>query len=175
MVEVWKDIIGYEGKYQVSNLGRIKSLPRNTKNQFAYKEIIKKQMTDKDGYAIVGLDKKMYKVHRLVANAFIPKISGKEIINHKDGNKQNNIVDNLEWCTNQENIIHAVKTGLLVAKKGSESKNAKPIIIKKAQKEIKFMSELDACIFLKVGKTAVNNCLKGRSKTCKGYEIRYAR
>lgn len=175
MVEEWKDIYGYEGLYQVSNLGRVKSLPRDTKNQYAFQERILKPSIDKDGYEIVGFGKKLHKVHRLVANAFIPKISGKEIINHKDGNKRNNYVNNLEWCTTQENIIHAVKTGLFVAKKGSESKNAIPIIIKNSYEELMFMSEVDASKFLSVGRTAISNCLKGRSKTCKGYEIRYAR
>ena len=175
MVEEWKDIIDFKGIYQVSNLGRVKSLPRNTKNQYANQERILKVSIDKDGYEVVGLNKKMYKVHRLVASAFIPKIEEKNIINHKDGNKRNNNVNNLEWCTTQENIIHAYKTGLAIAKKGVESKKTKSIIIKNEYEEIEFMSEIDASEFLNVGRTAISNCLKGRSKTCKGYEIRYAR
>lgn len=173
MVEVWKDIAGYENLYQVSNIGRIKSLPRDTKNQYAFQERILKQSFDKYGYLVVGLSGKTYKVHRLVAEAFLTKIKGKDIINHKDGNKTNNCINNLEWCTNQENIIHAYRTGLAVSKKGIESKKTKIVVIKNENEEKRFMSVIEASEYLKVCKSAISNCLRGRNKTCKGYEIKY--
>ena len=104
MQETWKDIEGYEGMYQVSNLGRVKSLKRKSVTQ----EKIIKGTNNGNGYTRVSLNNKLHYVHRLVADAFIPKIEGKDFVNHKDEVKSNNNVDNLEWCTNQENINHSV-------------------------------------------------------------------
>lgn len=104
MQEIWKDIAGYEGSYQVSNLGRIKSLVRKN----VTKEKILNGGNNGDGYIKVSLNNKLHYVHRLVADAFIPKIEGRNFVNHKDENKSNNNVNNLEWCTNKENINHSV-------------------------------------------------------------------
>lgn len=115
MKEVWKDIEGYENKYQISNLGRVKSLSRkisNGKSFYLSKEKILKSSIGTTGYYFVNLNYVSKKIHRLVAKTFIPTIEGKNYVNHIDGNKLNNKSDNLEWCTNQENIIHAYETGL---------------------------------------------------------------
>ena len=120
MKEVWKDINGYEGCYQVSNLGRIKSLDRMTNNQygeyFMKGRILKNSIIKEKGYCRVSLNngngKISKRVHRLVAEAFIPNPENKPEVNHKDGNKLNNCVSNLEWCTNKENIEHSIRTGL---------------------------------------------------------------
>lgn len=107
MIELWKNIKGFDNCYMVSNYGNIKSLPRNgTIN----KERILKPAIRGD-YLFVRLvgnhkDKKC-SVHRLVAKAFIPNPENKPCVNHKDGNKLNNKADNLEWCTQSENMIHA--------------------------------------------------------------------
>ena len=102
MTEIWKDIKGYEGLYQVSNLGRIKSLPRETNNQFSWCERILKLKKTKFGYLVACLKvngKDSFKsVHRLVAEAFIPNPLNLPQVNHKDEDKSNNRVDNLEWC-----------------------------------------------------------------------------
>ena len=107
MKEIWKDVVGWEGLYQVSNLGRVKSLPwvGHHKN-----DIIMKMFGNGTGYLTVMLYKPAKKklVHRLVAEAFIPRPDGKAQINHIDGNKTNNRVDNLEWCTQSENMRHRV-------------------------------------------------------------------
>lgn len=103
MIEIWKDIPGYEGKYQVSNTGEVESLNYNGTG----KTKSLKQSTDKKGYKHVRLFKngkgKTYKVHRLVAMLFIPNPNNLPIINHKDENKTNNNVNNLEWCTYEYN------------------------------------------------------------------------
>lgn len=115
MQEVWKDIKGYEGLYQVSNLGRVKSLPKYYKNNYLSQEKILKPHKRKDGYLIVDLYKnrirKPFRVHKLVMINFIGE-SEKLDINHIDGNKENNNINNLEYCTRKENMIHAVKLGL---------------------------------------------------------------
>lgn len=107
MEEQWKDIKNYEGLYQVSNFGRVKSLPRTNKKRKIKKEIIKVFTKSPNGYLKAGLSKegktKYYFVHRLVAEAFIPNLENKPCVNHKDCNKKNNNLSNLEWVTHEEN------------------------------------------------------------------------
>lgn len=115
MKEIWKDIPDYEGLYQVSNLGRIKSLPRNGTIK---QERILKQVLDSNGYLIVGLwknnkSKKMC-VHWIIADTFIYKGKNDEVINHIDGNKLNNCVNNLERCTQSKNVKEAIRLGLQI-------------------------------------------------------------
>jgi hypothetical protein len=118
MIEKWKDIEGYEGRYQVSNQGRIKSLPRklwNGEGWFDYKGKIIIPRIDNNGYPIVTLSThskgKRFRVHRLVAKAFIPNPNGYTVVNHIDCNTTNNNVNNLEWCTQKHNVQYAVKKG----------------------------------------------------------------
>ena len=124
MEEIWKDIKGYEGLYQVSNLGRIKKQAqaityiRNGKIiEYKIKEHIKNQQKTRYGYYHIILYKnnigKHFQVHRLVAFAFLPLIDGKDFVNHKDGNKTNNCLYNLEWVNRSENMQHAFKLGLI--------------------------------------------------------------
>ena len=108
MKEILKDIKGYEGRYQVSNLGNVKSLNYRRKGQ---KKILS-QWNNGRGYLYVNFSNKNYAVHRLVAETFIANIQRKEDVNHIDGNKKNNNVKNLEWCSRKENIQHAWKIGL---------------------------------------------------------------
>ena len=107
--EIWKDVVGYEGLYQVSNFGRIKSLPKlhNSTHPYVTKERILKFFPNKDGYWLVDLyknkQKKHHQVHRLVAIAFIPNPMGKPEINHLNEVITDNRVENLEWATRTEN------------------------------------------------------------------------
>lgn len=107
MNEIWKSVKGFEGIYAVSNFGRLKSFGNIT----GRKEKILKCTVTHYGYGQYSLNNngyiELWKAHRLIAEHFLPKIEGKDCINHKDGNKLNNHVDNLEWCTRQENIIHS--------------------------------------------------------------------
>lgn len=118
--EIWKDIEGYEGYYQVSNFGNLRSLERYLPRADGgvYKVASKQLKTpiNRDGYPTVRLYKNRkatsLKVHRLVAITFIPNHQNKKVINHIDGDKTNNKIDNLEWVTHKENTLHAYKTGL---------------------------------------------------------------
>ena len=106
--EYWKPVVGYEGLYMVSNWGRVKSI------KFGKEKILKQSKDKKTGYLHVGLCKenilKHFLVHRLVAEAFIDNSDNLPQVNHKDENKTNNNVDNLEWCTNEYNINYGTRT-----------------------------------------------------------------
>lgn len=115
--EIWKDVPSLEGKYQVSNLGRVKTIINKRYDSrgwcYSMKPKIMKQSFTTNGYLMVNLDHKLYRVHRLVGVAFLEKDVDREHINHKDGNRVNNRVENLEWCTPYENVHHAIDTGLI--------------------------------------------------------------
>lgn len=121
--EIWKDIEGYEGHYQISNLGHVRGLDRYVRcgKDGKYKRLVKgkllRPMKHSEGYLQVTLNKsgqapQLFLIHRLVAEAFIPNLDNKEFVNHKDGNKQNPCWSNLEWSTRAENEAHAFATGL---------------------------------------------------------------
>jgi hypothetical protein len=133
MKEIWKDIEGYEGHYQVSNLGRVKSLERVVKRRHnttrTITEKILKQRSKPSGYEYYqlsgrGILKNMY-THRLVALSFIPNPKEKTQVNHINGIKTDNRVNNLEWSTPKENAGHAMRTGLTNNKRGEEHGGAK--------------------------------------------------
>lgn len=115
-MEIWKNVSGYEGLYMVSNLGRVKSLPRSIGNHSGYikKECILKYRPNKKGYARVQLCKnglcKDYLVHRLVAFEFIENKNNYKEVNHIDENVSNNKVENLEWCSRIQNVRHGTGT-----------------------------------------------------------------
>lgn len=122
-LEIWKDVIGYEGLYQVSNLGNVKSLG----NEFSRKERLLKLSFQSKGYLTVVLQKdakrKMVLVHRLVAEHFILNIYNKPQVNHINGIKTNNRVENLEWVSHRENLDHAINNDLTL--KGEKNKKSK--------------------------------------------------
>lgn len=134
--EEWREIAGTDGLYEVSNKGRVRSKDRII-NKFngsvvcAHRfkgQILSPFFTGKgylkgQGYLTVNINHKRRKVHRLVAEAFLCNPEKLPQVNHKDGNKQNNSVENLEWCTNRHNVLHAVEKGLRL--KGEEMHNAK--------------------------------------------------
>ena len=127
--EIWKDIVGFEGEYQVSNCGRVRSVDRigthvNYKGKTVkvpYKGRVLRP-GDSRGYLSVLLNSKPIKVHRLVASTFIENPDNLPVVNHIDGNKKNNNVKNLEWVTQKQNIKHAKDHGLMPDKKSSISR-----------------------------------------------------
>ncbi len=117
MEEIWKPIQGYEGHYEISNLGNVKSLAKVSYRKTGSilkrtPDKILKQNNHSDGYKFVFLFKKNFLVHRLVALHFLDVEPDKKYVNHIDGNKHNNCVSNLEWCTSSHNQAHAYKIGL---------------------------------------------------------------
>lgn len=129
--EIWKDIQGYEGLYQISSFGRVKRLERENKfgnKTRVLKEMIMTPVKNRHGYMglNIAIDKKMkaHSIHRLVATHFIKNIDNLPEVNHIDGDKNNNVASNLEWCTRKENMSHAISAGL-INHKGDNSPIAK--------------------------------------------------
>lgn len=177
--EVWKDIEGYEGAYQVSNLGNVRSTTREVIYPGGYSRVFRgkvlKPRVDKYGYLVVGLSKhqhhKWLKIHRLVAKAFLNNPNEYDQVNHLDGDKTNNNVSNLEWCNNSMNMKHAVETGL------------KPVNGRKSVLQIKdgvvidvFPSVTAAANYICMSRTHISGCCNGHldHKTAGGYEWRFA-
>lgn len=179
---IWKDIKGYEGIYQVSNYGQVKSLRRLRKSSKGsvciVRERLMKSKIDKYGYVAYSLCKESkmsyFTSHRLVALAFIENKHNYKQINHINGNKLDNSIYNLEWCDNQHNMKEAYRLGLSKARKSKDNLLSKKIgKIKDGIFVKEYHSLSDACFDNKVVKSAIGNCLKGRSKSCAGFQWVY--
>ena len=171
MEEEWRDIAGYEGLYQVSDLGRIKSLDyRRTGRTQVLKSIM-----DRGGYLQVGLWKngkrKKYLVHRLVAETFLPNPSGLKQVNHIDENKQNNSVDNMEWCTCQYNINHGTRNARVAIAR------SKPVeqLTKDGRLIAVWPSMAEATRQTGIGRSEICKCCNGhpQHRTAGGYKWQY--
>ena len=180
--EVWRDITGFEGCYAVSNMGRVKSLdrelPHKTHGVWHIRERVLKpgeigNRNGKQSYLAVMLHTgggKMMpcRIHRLVAEAFIPNPDGKEQVNHIDGNKANNRADNLEWCTSQENVDHAWKHGLC---ENVGRVNARPVVNEDTGQVFRSIKEAELACHISPG--AIQHCVGRKTKTAAGYRWRY--
>lgn len=178
--EVWKPIVGYEGLYEVSNLGRVKTLKINNDKARHQKTKILKQCKNSSGYLIVNLSNKTKRVHRLVAMTFIPNPNKLPIINHKDGNKLNNNVSNLEWCTHSYNNKEAyklgLKTGYLKNKTGINYPRKLNIIgmfDDNGNLIEKFYGCCEPYRKYKYSPIAILDCCKGKYKKMYGYKWRF--
>jgi hypothetical protein len=186
-IEIWKDIKGYEGLYQVSNRGRVRRI--FFINNVTEKEKIKvlTPLKHNHGYLSVSLCKngkqKMRLIHRLVAQAFIENKFNKKEINHINGNKKDNRVENLEWVTRKENMEHVINVLKYhlgpVGKFGADSKRAIPVLmIDKETNEVikRFGSIIDGARYLNLTKSGdIVNCCKRKLKSSHGYIWRYER
>lgn len=180
MEEIWKDIPNYEGLYQASNFGKIRSYPRKgtrIKNDF----YILQGGVNKKGYKQIILRKnnipKTISLHRLIAKTFIPNLDNKSQINHIDGNKLNNKVENLEWIDNLENMRHSIKIGL----RDEAIKKLKYINCKKInQYDINnnFIKQWNSIIEiqreLKIPNQNISKVCQHKRKTAGGYIWEYA-
>lgn len=177
MDEIWKDIEGYEGEYQISNLGRVKSLPKkcfNGKGYFIKAGRILKPIQDKKGYLNVWLRKNIFKVHRLVAMTFIPNPDNLPQVNHKDGNKTNNKVINLEWVTDGENLLHAYRVLGRKSKRGKEHHHSRGVLqIKDGEVIASFDTLNDASRATGINHSGISLCCSGKIKQFKGFVWRY--
>ena len=182
MEEVWRDIEGYEGKYAVSNLGRVKSLERIDSLGRLVKEKILSPGNNGHGYLFVNLcrngERKRYKVHRLVLSTFNP-IENMENLdcNHLDENKENNNLNNLEWVTHKENINHGTRNDRVGEKLRGKFNTKKSLPIAQLTLEGKlvkaYKSSYDAQRIGGFDPGNINKCCKGKLKTYKGYRFMY--
>lgn len=187
MGEIWMPIKGYEGYYEVSNYGRIKSLgrwvSRLVRGGFYKKERIVNKAANSSGYYELrfSVDKNKSKtnmIHRVVASHFLPNPENKPEVNHIDGNKTNNSVENLEWATRSENQYHAYATGLKKPAKstrpGKWHGGSKPIIQTLPDgREVKWESIRMAAANLGLSSGNISGACRGKLKRCYGFKWRY--
>ena len=179
--EIWKPVVGYEGTYEVSSLGRVKScertIIRSNGREIKFPDKIMKPSTNHKGYLIIDLRKNGKRsggfVHRLVGKAFIDNPLNKEQINHKNGNKKDNRAQNLEWVTNQENMAHAYKVLGRTNKDASESRKRVVEQLSDDHSVVSVFSSIQEA----VDKTGINNIsavCRGIRTNAGGYKWRYS-
>ena len=179
--EIWKDIPFLKGYYQASNIGRIKSLKREkVVNQYS-SETVLKQRKGRDGYMIVNISvdnkSKTYKVHRLVAAAFLENPQNLPQVNHKDENKMNNVVSNLEWCSSKYNNNYGTRIKRIVeTRDNSESRHRMVVEQYTLEGEFinRFTSMCEASAKTGVHQGSISSALKKKRKYAGGFIWKHA-
>lgn len=168
--EIWKDIPGYEGLYQVSNLGKVVQCKKN--KCLTLSETTKGYLR---AYVYKDGEREAFSVHRLVAKLFIPNPENKPEVNHKFGNKKDNRWHQLEWTTTKENVIHSFEVLNRVAPKGEKNKLSKPVEQLSLSGEIvnTFCSTTEARKSGAIDAKALNRCLKGEISSARGFLWRF--
>ena len=179
----WCDIIGYENEYQINQFGEIRTLKDSPK--LKKYDVLKPQISKRNGYVYQMLYKngkeKLLRVHRLVAMAFLPNPNNLPQVNHKDGNKQNNSVDNLEWCEQSDNMKHAYKNGLQIPSENQRKaiintnklKQKKVCQIKDGEVINTFSGISEASRQTKISISCISRCCNLKRKSTNGYEWRF--
>lgn len=192
-VEVWKDIVGYEGLYMISNHGRVKSLPRLVNSRLRNnKQVLRREVilntNETKWYKQVALfrgdgSRATFSIHRLVAKAFIPNPNDHKIINHIDSDPSNNHYSNLEWCTQSHNIKHAYNTGRKTKSPGFG--DAKYGLDNPASRQVAqylldgtFVKQWDCVTYIQkelgFNRPNICKCCRGKINTAYGYKWEYA-
>ncbi len=174
-MEIWKEINGYENLYEISNTGKVKSLRYNKILSGGYSGF---------GYLLVHLvkdsKKKQKYIHKLVAEAFIPNEDNKPQVNHIDGNKTNNNVDNLEWVSFSENNKHAYKTGLKKSSKGKNNDYSRSLMTPINQYDLdgnfikRWNSQREITNELNIPQQNISLCVRGKRNKTHNYIWKYA-
>lgn len=172
MSEIWKDVPNYQKLYQVSNYGNIRSLDHYSNNHHFYKGRVLKPSADGKGYLYVELYKnghiKAFRVHRIVANVFLPNHDKKLQVNHLDENKKNNKVTNLEWCTAKQNSNYGTRNKRISI---AESKKVKQL--GKAGNLMKIWPSLSEAERHGFDHSYLSKCARGKVKLAYGYKWEY--
>lgn len=180
--EVWKDVKGYEGLYQVSDKGRIRSVDRVVNTCYGSKMYIKskilKPVKYKGGYLRIDLckegTKRLYLIHRLVAEAFLPNPDNLPCVNHKDEIPYHNNVDNLEYCTQKYNINYGTRTQRMVEKQINHPNKSKKVYQYTLDNQlVKVWDSTKECQRNGFDNSRISACCRGENKTHKGFRWSY--
>lgn len=161
MEEIWKELDGYNGFYTISSFGRVKN---------KYGRFLTPSVNHK-GYALIHLKDRVAQVHRLVAETFIPNDDKTLQVNHKDENKLNNCVDNLEWCSPKENANYGTRNARIGSKMAGSKRIGRRVVQLTLDGDFVNIFDTGAAAAREMGcsRSKINECIRGEQYTCKGF------